>query len=299
MTARRHLAFGLAVGTLALASAALSSPLWDPYDPYELPDAPAPPTAPDLTHRGLALTFDMTAASIQPITSADARPAPRMLGVLERIEAEQALSIRRFYVGAALGVASGAAPTKVALSHPELWGRAVWASRAGLAFGGGLGFVIPTFRYAESTRTSLIEGHIRVVRPWDYPSFNDHAFTFRPFVDVRAIDGPVTLQLRQGIDWALPTNGGEPLIASRTIFYVGYRASELVQVGLEASEVYFIRAPNVSDEERATYTLSPSVRFMTRRFQPSVSAIFPLDQTVLGVADSFWALRMQLTMILD
>lgn len=298
MKPRRQLSIAFLLVTATFTAASLAQDE-DPYDAYALPDVPAPPTLPDLTHRALALTFDMTVASIQPTASEPGSRPPRTLGWFERIEAEQTLSIRRWYLGAAMGFAVGDTPAKLAVSHPEVWGRAVWASKAGLAYGGGLGLVAPVYRYAESTREALIEQQVRIVRPWDATSFNDQAFTFRPFVDVRAIDGPVMLQLRQGIDWALPTNGGEPLIASRTTFHVGYRASQLVQLGLEATEVYFIRAPNVNDDERATYTLSPSIRFMTRQVQPLLSAIFPVDQTVLGVADSFWAVRAQVAFVLE
>ena len=36
----------------------------DPRDPLALPDAPAPPSLPDLTHRGLALSLETTFASL-------------------------------------------------------------------------------------------------------------------------------------------------------------------------------------------------------------------------------------------
>lgn len=271
-----------------------------PRDAFELPDLPASPTLPDLTHRALAVSFDMTVASVQPSVADSASRPPRALGWLERLEIEQALGSRRWHLGAAIGFAVGDAPARLAVSQPEAWGRAVWASRAGLAYGGGLGLVLPSFRYSESTREALIEGYIRVVRPWDYTSFLDKAFTFRPFVDMRIVDGPVLLQLRQGIDWAMPTGHlDDPLIASRTTLHVGYRVTERVQLGLEASEVYFIRAHNVNDEDRATFTMSPSIRLMMARVQPLLSAILPLDQTVLGTADSFWAVRAQIAFVVD
>lgn len=296
---RLHATSGF-VACLLVATSAASSPAREPQgdDAYALPDVAAPPTLPDLTHRALSVAFDMTVTSVQPSTLPRASRPPRSLGWLERLEAEQNLGIRRFYLGAALGFAIGDAPPKIAVSQPEVWARAIWASPMGLAFGGGLGLVLPVFRYGESTREALIEGHVRVAKPWDYTSYGHDTFTFRPFVDVRVIDGPVLLQLRQGIDWAVSFDG-EPLIASRTTLYGGYGIASVWQIGLEASEVYFIRAPNVNDEERATYTLSPSVRLVTRKVQPSLSAIFPLDQTVLGIADSFWAVRMQLAFVLD
>ncbi len=269
------------------------------WDGYALPDAPAPPSLPDLTHRNLSLGFETTLASIQPATPSEGSRPPRTLGFVERFEAEQALSIRRWYLGAAMALVTQSTGTRAAISQPEIWGRTVWASRTGLAFGGGLGLVFPLFDYAETTQTSLVEKHLRIVRPWDETTFNDQSITFRPFIDVRAIDGPVLLQLRQGIDWSLPMAGGEPLLASRTTFHIGYSIADTAQIGLEATEVYYIRAPNVNDDDRASYSLSPSFRFMTKTVQPGISAIFPLDQTVLGIADSFWAVRLQLLWVFD
>lgn len=302
MTPRGQLSATSLFFVLALTTPALALDA-EPEDATHLPDLadlPASPTLPDLTHRALALSFDMTAASVQPTRSLLGKRPPRALGWLERLEIEQALGDRRWHLGFAMAFAIGDRPAKLAVSQPEIWGRAIWASRAGLAYGGGLGLVLPTFGYSESTREALIEGYIRVVRPWDYTSFQDHALTFRPFVDMRIVDGPVLLQLRQGIDWATPTSQiDDPLVASRTTLHVGYRVAEIVQLGLEASESYFIRAHNVKDEDRATFTLSPSVRLMLKQVQPMLSAILPLDQTILGAADSFWAVRAQLAFVLE
>lgn len=282
-----------------LASAAVDDPpLRLDWDGDVLPDVPAPPSLPDLTHRGLTLGFDTTMASIQPMAPSEGGRPPRVFGIVERIEAEQAISIRRWYVGGALAFVGQSKKTHFAVSQPEVWGRAVWANKAGLAFGGGLGVVIPAFDYADSTKASLVERHVRIVRPWDEPSFSDQTFTFRPLIDVRAIDGPVLLQLRQGIDWSLPISGGDALLASRTTFYVGYGIANSAQIGLEATEVYYIVAPNVNDDERANYSLSPSFRYMTESIQPGISAVFPLDQTILGIADSFWAVRVHVAWVL-
>lgn len=277
-------------------------PAADPYDPYALPDAPAPPTLPDLTHRALALSLETTIASIKPNVAPDGTQPARAVGWIERLEAEQAVAIRRFYVGAASELAAGAAPgsgTKLLAGHPEVWGRAVWASQAGLAYGGGFGVVVPVISHPPSAEATAVESQLRVVRPWDYVAFADDVVTLRPFVDVRDIDGPVMLQLREGIDWSLPTSGGSAHLTSRTTFYIGYRVAELLGTGLEASEVYFVRGPGISDDQRAIYALSPSVRLMTRTVQPAVSAVFPLDRTVFGAADSYWAVRLNLAVVLD
>src|SRR6185503_19423357 len=69
----------------------------EPTDPYALPEAPAPPTLPDLTHRGLAASLENTFASIQDAALPDQPPPARSFGWMERFELEQALSLRRWY----------------------------------------------------------------------------------------------------------------------------------------------------------------------------------------------------------
>jgi hypothetical protein len=266
----------------------------DPTDPYALPDAPAPPTLPDLTHRALAASLELTFASIRT-GGEGAAPARRTFGAVERLELEQALSIRRWYLGAAHEVAVGSADSggpKVAASHPEIWGRAVWASAAGLAYGGGIGVVFPIANH-DSAATAVAES-VGFVRPWDYVAFLNNTYTLRPFIDVRDIDGPVMLQLRQGIDWAKSTLGPSQL-TSRTTFFIGYRPTDLIGLGLEAWEVYFIEP----SEQRPAYAVSPSVRLMTKWLQPAASLLFPLDRPLLGAIEGYWALRLSLGVVID
>ena len=284
----------------------------DPTHPYALPDAPAPPTLPDLTHRALAISFENAFASLKMTTPAGQSGPGRTFAWLERLEIEHALAIRRWYLGVAHEMAAGTDPETgrfaVVSGHPEVWGRAVWASRAGLAYGGGLGLVVPVANRSTLSSAHAVALRVRGVRPWDHLDFASETFTLRPFIDVRDIDGPVILQLRQGIDWARPGTASTEL-ASRTTIYIGYRPTELVGLGLEAWEEYVIRAPlpeddllrtpNVRDDARAAYALSPSVRFMTRALQPAISFLFPIDRPLFGELDGYWAFRLSLDVVLD
>jgi len=266
----------------------------DPNDRFALPDAPAPPTLPDLTHRALAASLESTFASIQPLPTGTT--AGRSLGWTERLELEQALSIRRWYVGVSEELALGRANDGnflLVASNPEIWGRALWASQAGLAYGGGLGFVLPIVNHGDEGRD--VAQTMRVVRPWDYVEFTNDDIVLRPFIDVRNIDGKVILQLRQGIDWVR----SDASLTSRTTFYVGYRPSEQFGIGLEAWEVYLIRAANPQDEGRAAYAVSPSLRFMTRMLQPAVSFLLPIDRPLFDAVQSFWAVRLSFSVIID
>jgi hypothetical protein len=268
----------------------------EPTDPYALPDAPAPPTLPDLTHRGLAASLENTFASLQNAAPAGAARLARSFGWTERLELEQALSLRRWYVGVAEQVALGNPLNEgfqMVAGNPEVWGRTLWASQAGLAYGGGLGAVLPAFRHGAGAST--LTQTVAVVRPWDHADFVSGNFVLRPFIDARVIDGRVMLQIRQGIDWD-QANGA---LTSRTTLYVGYRPIELLGLGLEAWEVYLIQAPQRKDDGRAAYAVSASMRLMTRILTPAVSILAPLDRPLYDAVENFWAIRLTMSVVVE
>jgi hypothetical protein len=278
------------------AMAQVTLPGDEPTDPYALPDAPAPPTLPDLTHRALAASLENTFASIQNAAPADGARPPRSFGWMERLEVEQALSIRRWYVGVAEQVALGNPLNEgfqMVAGNPEVWGRTLWASQAGLAYGGGLGAVLPAFHHGAGSST--LTQTVAVVRPWDHTDFVNGDFVLRPFIDARVIDGRVMLQIRQGIDW----DRSNEALTSRTTLYVGYRPIELLGIGLEAWEVYLIQAPQRKDDGRAAYAVSASMRLMTRILTPAVSILAPIDRPLYDAVENFWAIRLTMSVVLE
>lgn len=278
------------------AAAQVALPGDEPTDPYALPDAPAPPTLPDLTHRALAASLENTFASIQNAAPRGEARKGRSFGWMERLEVEQALSIRRWYVGVAEQVALGNPlheGFQMVAGNPEVWGRTLWASQAGLAYGGGLGAVLPAFR--QSAGANTLTQTVAVVRPWDYADFVNGDLILRPFLDVRGIDGRVMLQLRQGIDWDLASGA----LTSRTTFYIGYRPIELLGLGLEAWEVYVIQGSQRKDDGRAAYAASASVRLMTRVLTPAVSVLAPIARPLYDAVDDFWAIRLTMSVVIE
>jgi hypothetical protein len=252
------------------------------------------------------VSLELTFARVTPPRRDDgARPEGVGVG-MARLEGEAAVSNRRWYIGCAQVIAEGRSLSgdraDTLIGNPELWGRALWASREGLAFGGGLGFVPPLVGEPPE-RGASVAGTVRVVRPWDYPHFAGQVVVLRPFLDVRAMDGPIMLQLRQGIDMlgnatdrvAIPDTN----LTSRTTLYLGYRPVEPLGIGLELWEVYFIKASGVADDERAVFALSPSVRWMTQVLQPALSMIFPIDRPLFHEAKDYWAIRLHIGAILD
>lgn len=315
----------LLAGALALAwpSRGWAQAVWWSLQPSSesapLPDATAPPSLIDLTHRGAWYGLENTFASIKPHSDALGREQARSFAWSSRLEGEWSLSARRWYLGLSHSLGYGHPTTEstaggtMLVGYPEIWTRAVWASRSGLAYGGGLSAVIPVFKRAPESAEALAADSVRVVRPWDFAPFAENTFSLQPYLDARVIDGRVTFQLRQGfVLQGLVAEARLPdlNVVSRTTLYLGYQPSEQFALGLELQEVYFIsadltaicrvRATTTCDDSlRAVFAVSPSVRLLTRAFQPSLSALFPFDHTLFDGARSYWGLRLGLGGIYD
>lgn len=274
-------------------------------DPSAMPDHPAPPSIPDLTHRGIWLGLEQTFASIKP-KDAITGPQDRSFAWLGRAEVETTVgSSRRFFAGLATESAYGKPPGgtdgRVLAGYPELWGRAVWSDRTGLSYGGGLALVVPAWRRGASSADAAVSEGVRVVRPWDFPAFADNTFTGTPFLDARVVDGRVTMQLRQGFSFqGLVAEARIPSVnlVSRTTLFLGYQPIDEIGLGLEVWEVYFLSA-DLPDNQRAAFALSPSVRLLTRTFQPALSLLVPYDRPLFDRVESYWAVRLTFGAILD
>ncbi len=262
-------------------------------------DAPAPPTLPALAHPTLTDTFEVTTASIDP-----GQGKGRALAWFLHDELEYPLISRVWYVGAAHDVVAAAVPGEghdFFVGAPELWTRGLWSSVRGLSSGGGFGVVLPV-PHNLSASTRDIFDKVQVVRPWDAAYFTDRTLTLRPWVDVRHVVWRFIFQLRQGLDVgvvarALDASKQERRTdyVARTTAYVGFRASKAIGVGLEVWEVYQISAdatdPKHPDDNRAAFSVSPSIRFMVGKIEPAISLLFPLSTPLKGEAASYYAAR--------
>jgi hypothetical protein len=275
-------------------------------DLKSLLDAPAPPTLPALAHRDLTFTFELTAAVIQPKSDDRSGDAFAYFG---RTDVEYPIVPRTWFVGLSNDFASAAVPgvgTAFLLGNPELSGRGLWSSARGLASGGGLGIVLPTPR-ALSPAESEVLRTVRTVRPWDLASFSSLTLTFRPWIDIRLVTGGLVFQLRQGVDWSISltgapevrddASGAQPRItnfAARLTFYMGYRLSKEIGVGVEVFEVYEVTKELANDDNRAAFTVSPSIRFMLPRVQPALSFLFPIATPLRGDVETYYAGRINI-----
>jgi hypothetical protein len=298
MVVRRALFLGASVCALLRAEepARADSPLAHPYD---LPEAPRSLSLPELTHPDVEWTATTSIGGV----GHNGHESPELM---ERLAIEVPVGLRRWFVGLAYEAADGepiAAPggTSFVGGNLELYGRTVWATPTGLAFGAGLGILPPIATFTPDSPggggdVALAAGSLT---PGDYAYFRVGVLTARPFVDVRDLFGPFVVQFRQSFDWSFETrdftNSG---VSSASTFYFGWLASRLVGVGFEATEYYLIDA-EVPDDQREKIVVSPSVRFVTPGIQPAVGAFVGIGSPLAPTADSVWGLRFALTFVWD
>ena len=266
-------------------------------DPYDLPNAPRPPTLPELTHPDIEGTFESTFGVLAPKANTPSWSNSSTV-YIQRLGVEVPIGPRRWFVGANYEAAFGdppdaPGPAKMVGGNLEAYGRGVWATRSGLAFGGGLGMMLPTAHFDRDSSASKIATAAAAVRPWDYTFFDVDALTARPFVDMRAVDGRFVIQFRAQLHWSfLSGQATRSTLAGTTSIYVGYRVG-VIGAGLEAFELYFIDAP-VADNARAYFAVSPSLRLMTPWVQPALSfltsiadPLYPSSAHAIGVRIAF------------
>jgi hypothetical protein len=263
-------------------------------DPYAVPAAPRPPTLPELTHSATEATLEATAGTIVP------NPGGAPMGAyVQRLAVEVPLGYqRRWFVGANYELAAGQGP--VVGGNLVVDGRTLWATRAGLAFGGGLGLILPTAQFDASGPASAVALAAGTLRPWDVSHFIPGALGFRPFVDMRAIDGKFMVQFREGLDVSTSTvSGGAPLTVYATAgLYLGLWATHSVAVGLEAFEAYAIDARGVRDGARASVVVSPNVRLVLPWVEPAISMFTDIGTPLQGASNRVWGFRLAFTLVL-
>jgi len=261
-------------------------------DPYAVPPVPRAPTLPELTHSDIEATLESTAGTILP----NGNGAP-VGAYVQRIDVEVPLGLRRWFVGATFEMAAGHGP--VVGSNLVIDGRTLWATRTGLAFGGGLGLIIPTAQFVGDGPASVAALDAGTLRPWDVSMFIPGAIGGRPFIDVRAIDGPFVAQFRQGLDVTTSTvsAGASLSIYATAGLYLGLWATQRVAVGFEAFESYAISVPGIQDGDRASVVISPNVRLVLPRVEPAISMFTSIGTPLQGANSHIWGFRLAFTVV--
>jgi hypothetical protein len=262
-------------------------------DPYSVPTSPRPPTLPELTHSEAEGTLEATAGAILPDHGGAVTHA-----YVQRLAVEVPIGLRRWYVDATYELA--AAGGRAVSGNLELGGRTLWATRTGLAFGGGMDLIVPTARFDQPSPAATTAFDAASLRPWDVAFFVPSAFGGRPFIDVRAIDGPFVVQFRQALNVLSTTNSfGTQYIYATVGVYLGLWATRAVAAGFEAFESYTIAAPNISDGDRAAVVISPNVRLVLPWVEPAISAFTNIGTPLQGANDRVWGFRLAFTLVYD
>lgn len=282
----------------------------------EILDADGPPSLPGLTHAETAFNYEYTVAVAEPtdVSSAERIDDGSAYAYTARWLVEAPLASRVWFVGiqtdvAAASVPSGDDPTSggstLLFGNPELWARGMWSNEAGLSAGGGLGLVVPIPRSFSSLESEVVRA-VRVIRPMDFPHFQDLTLTGRPFFDIRHVTAPVVLQMRQGLDFQVllrdrDDNENRYDITAFVSAYIGVQALRELTFGLEIAEVYQITADTSSpgciapcDEHRVQFTMSPSIRLRLPNLSPAISVLFPLSTPLRNEVASYVAGRLHL-----
>jgi hypothetical protein len=308
----RRLAAVAVLAAWAATSARARGQARDFVDPYVVPSAPRPPTLPELTHAELEGTLEETLGAIF---------SPSGTGVthayVQRLAVEVPVAQRRWYVGASYELAGANAGSgfEVVGGNLALDGRTLWATPTGLGLGGGVSLMVPAARYDPNGAASLVALQAAMLRPWDISFFVPNGFGIRPYVDVRALHGPFTVQLRQGVDVTVSSiDVQDDRIWATTSLYLGWQMARSVAFGVEAFEAYAIQLQNVRDGNREALVVSPSVRLTLPLVQPVLSVFTNVGPPVSaawvqrqsstfyapsGDTGTVWGFRMAFTGVWD
>ena len=262
--ARNHAAFAR-----ALAAGVIASSLFFVSRITRADDAAKPPTLVELTHKWPELTLETMLASV---TYNDSALQGTTYVRVERLAYEMPLLQSPWYVGAAYEGAIGhdddGSPRFVS-GNPEIWGRGVWNATYGLSFGGGFSLVIPTKSYAATDPSATTAYAAIAARGWDRATFDPDNATMRPFLDIRLVTGPITVQYRQALEIATDFGDVAFRFAAVGTLYWGVRFSKLVTAGASIIEYYRLD-PGISDDQRPYFAVGAHIAIETKWFKPSI-----------------------------
>lgn len=268
--ARNHAAFARAIATGVIASSLILLS----HRAARADDAARPPTLVDLTHKWPEITLEETLAHVT--YNDQALQPPSYLRVV-RLAYEMPLLQSPWYLGAAYDGAIGhdvSGSPRFVSGNPELWVRGVWNATYGLSFGGGFSFVVPTKSYvpADASETTNLAYAAIATRGWDRALFDPDNATLRPFLDIRLVTGPITVQYRQALEVATDFGDVAFRFAAVGTLYWGVRFSKLVTAGVSLIEYYRLE-PDLADDARPYFAVGAHVTIETKWFKPSIGVM--------------------------
>lgn len=328
------LAFAVALTVVRAGEAGAQE---EPVNVLAQPRLPAPLVLPELTHprTDLALTWTVGQGS----TSYQDRPTSSVALVRAWFESS-IFARRRFFAGVTWDYASAMPPDKGidlddTLPAPRTTGltggfanvdahvRGIFPLTEGLAFGFGIGTVLPTSVIERDgpSRSAMLAA--ASLEPTDYIHFQPGRYGIRPWGDLRIVRGAFVLQARQGLDFMIDDAGVERArTAGRILAHAGVTLTRAIELSLEATQVYFFftetpSAPvdtslppderaaaerriavreryRISDDRRTALTIGPSFRLSFPTVDIGVGLVTNLFSPLSPALDSFVAARVSL-----
>jgi hypothetical protein len=265
----------------------------------DTPALPPPPSnLPHLAHGGADASLDGL------VTTARSASGDASIGLLLASAEAPFGALQRLYLGGRLPLAaavtrSGAGTRSVA-GNLELGARVVFPMPAWLAFGGGLGFVLPTARFDHDSPAEEAAALAASLEPTEIALLAPKAIGVRPTIDLRLLRGPIVVQLRDGVDMVFDTGRRWQLgAAGRLVAHVGAVLLERFELSLEASQIYFFTkgdlfGVDVSDGKRTALTFGPFARVGLGAVDLGVGAVGNIQSPLATGIDRFVALRIAL-----
>jgi hypothetical protein len=258
-----------------------------------------PITLSEIEHDDLHVSLDSWGASLSAREGTGARD---VFAFADHLRVESPLATRNYYFHLEYQTGTATSPSyggsKILGGNVIAGGRVVWLHAQGMALGGDLGLALPTARYGsdQAKDVSLV---LASMRPWDYDAFRASSLTVLPAIDVRAVFGPVTMQLRHQVDWAIDS-GHSPRsnLSTITTLYVGVRVKQLFSPGVELAELYLLD-PSIQDDRRAEAIIAPGLRLNLGRASPEVGVMTNVGQLIHPALDRVVAFRVSCTFSLE
>lgn len=323
------------VGAHALAARADAPSL--PGAHVSPPRLAAPFVLPELSHPRTDVALDFTLGR----GVANGAERKRVVAGIVRAAAEgHILGERRLYAGVTWDWAAALPPDAgiddetttpsrsgrtAALGNVEPHLRAAFPLTPGLLAGFVFGFVLPTASIERAGPAPSAMRAAASIAPTDLVHFLPGHFALRPAGDVRIVRGPFVFQARQGFDIMIDEAGIERTrTAGRLLAHVGVAPSRALEVGLEATQIYFFftegppgpidpsvpaseRAAlerrnalaeryRISDDRRTALTFGPTLRLSFPHVDVGAAVITNLFAPLSPSLESLFALRLSLVL---
>lgn len=278
-----------AVAALSVVSVLVASPA----QADDEADAPRPISVPFLVHETGDVRLITTVADVLPVD-----PTRRSVALgAERLSIESPIVGTSVYGGAswvgASGVPPGVASGRKAIGgNVETWLRTVW-SREGLAFGGAIGVFLPSADHASLAARDLALTASSV----DVQELNHYrtlSVGLAPSLDMRVRTGALSLQIRQGLEYASePGTLEDSRLHTLTTLSAAVRFGE-ISVAAEVKELYLLDS-GVSDARRTAVVAQGGASWEMGRVVPEVQLFSTVGTTLSPALEQAYGIRLGMT----